>query len=123
MDLMDFSGLPYPGMTPDLRVLTILSKYAGLRHHSRSVSRGHARYSHARRADSLAEDTDLSYIQQLANDAGYVFYIEPGPAPGTNTAYWGPQVRIGIPQPALNVNMDTWTNVESLNFRYQPQRR
>ena len=28
MDLMDFSGLPYPGMTPDLRVLTILAKYA-----------------------------------------------------------------------------------------------
>ena len=28
MDLEDFSGIPYPGMTPDLRVLTILGKYA-----------------------------------------------------------------------------------------------
>ena len=36
-------------------------------------------------------------------------------------AYWGPQVRVGNPQTALNVNMDAWTNVESLNFRYQPQ--
>jgi hypothetical protein len=38
-----------------------------------------------------------------------------------NQAYWGPQVRFGMPQPSLNVNMDAWTNVESLNFRYQPQ--
>ncbi len=25
------------------------------------------------------------------------------------------------PQPALNVNLDAWTNVESLSFRYEPQ--
>ena len=36
-------------------------------------------------------------------------------------AYWGPQMRLGLPQTALNVNLDTWTNVESLNFRYEPQ--
>ncbi|HEX3359153.1 MAG TPA: hypothetical protein VHS31_19395, partial [Tepidisphaeraceae bacterium] len=41
--------------------------------------------------------------------------------PGTSIAYWGPEVRIGIPQPALNVNLDAWTNVESLSFRYAPQ--
>ncbi len=28
MDLIDFTGLPYPGMSPDIRVLTILAKYA-----------------------------------------------------------------------------------------------
>jgi hypothetical protein len=38
-----------------------------------------------------------------------------------STAYWGPQIKIGIPQPALNTNLDSWTNVESLNFRYEPQ--
>jgi hypothetical protein len=62
--------------------------------------------------------TDLHYIQALAEDAGYVFYIDPGPAPGMNIAYWGPEIRIGIPQPALNVNMDAETNVESLSFTY-----
>jgi hypothetical protein len=67
------------------------------------------------------KQTDLAYIQQLAKEVGYVFYISPGPLPGMNQAYWGPQVRIGIPQPSLNVNMDSWTNVESLSFRYQPQ--
>jgi hypothetical protein len=62
--------------------------------------------------------TDLKYIQALAEDAGYVFYIDPGPVPGTNVAYWGPEIRIGIPQPALNVNMDAETNVESMSFTY-----
>lgn len=62
--------------------------------------------------------TDLNYIKALAHEAGYVFYIDPGPAPGANIAYWGPEIRIGIPQPALNVNMDADTNVESLSFTY-----
>jgi hypothetical protein len=50
-----------------------------------------------------------------------VFYITPGPFPGSSQAYWGPQVRLGMPQQCLNVNMDAWTNVESINFRYEPQ--
>jgi len=65
--------------------------------------------------------TDLAYIRQLAHEAGYVFYLDPGPVPGVSTAYWGPQIKIGAPQPALNVNLDSWTNVESLSFRYEPQ--
>jgi hypothetical protein len=60
--------------------------------------------------------TDLEYVSGMASDCGYVFYIEPGPAPGANLAYWGPDIRIPIPQPALNVNMDAHTNVESLSF-------
>jgi hypothetical protein len=60
--------------------------------------------------------TDLAYIKKLTQDTGYVFYIEPGPAPGVNLAYFGPDIRIPIPQPALNVNMDANTNVESLSF-------
>jgi len=67
------------------------------------------------------QGTDLAYVKSLAEEAGYVFYLDPGPVPGISTAYWGPQVKFGVPQPALNVNMDTWTNVESLTFRYQPQ--
>jgi hypothetical protein len=64
----------------------------------------------------VQSDTDLNYIRQLAAEAGYVFYIEPGPVPGANIAYWGPEIRIGIPQPALSINMDAETNVESLSF-------
>ena len=31
-----------------------------------------------------------------------------------NTAYWGPEIKVGIPQPALNTDMAAHTNVESL---------
>jgi hypothetical protein len=62
--------------------------------------------------------TDLDYLQQLAEDVGYVFYLEPGPAPGTNIAYFGPEIKVGVPQPALNIDMDAHTNVESLSFNF-----
>jgi hypothetical protein len=62
--------------------------------------------------------TDLQYLQQLADEAGYVFYVETGPVPGTNIAYFGPEIKVGVPQPALNVDMDAHTNVESLSFRF-----
>jgi hypothetical protein len=60
--------------------------------------------------------TDLAYIKFLAGRTGYVFYVEPGPLPRQSIAYFGPDIRIPVPQPALNVNMDAATNVESLSF-------
>jgi hypothetical protein len=66
----------------------------------------------------IQDGTDLGYIQELAQLFGYVFYVTPGPVPLTNTAYWGPPVRVGVPQPALSVNLGPNTNVESLTFEY-----
>jgi hypothetical protein len=60
--------------------------------------------------------TDRAFIQRLAQQCGYVFYVEPGPLPMQSIAYFGPDIRIPVPQPALNVNMDAHTNVESLSF-------
>jgi hypothetical protein len=65
----------------------------------------------------VQQDTDLGYLKTMAQRFGYVFYIKPGPVPGMNTAYWGPPERIGLPQPALSVNMSNQTNVESLTFK------
>ena len=62
--------------------------------------------------------TGLTYINDLASKVGYVFYLDPGPAPGANVAYWGPQIKVGTPQRALNINMDAHTNVESLTFTF-----
>ena len=42
--------------------------------------------------------------------------------PGTSTAYWGPQIKIGPVQPALNVDMDAYTNVESLHFTFDQEK-
>jgi len=60
--------------------------------------------------------TDRAFIQRLAQQCGYVFYVEPGPLPMQSIAYFGPDIRIPIPQPALNVNMDALSNVESISF-------
>ncbi|MCS6303127.1 MAG: hypothetical protein H8K07_05620 [Nitrospira sp.] len=61
-------------------------------------------------------DTDLQHIRSLASQNGYVFYIEPGPLPAQSIAYFGPDIRVPLPQAALSVNMDAHTNVESLSF-------
>jgi hypothetical protein len=66
----------------------------------------------------VQQGTDLEYIKQMAGRFGYVFYIEPGPAPFTNKAYWGPPVRNALPQRALSVNVGPQTNVDSINFTY-----
>ncbi|MGO9237002.1 MAG: hypothetical protein ACLP4V_24120 [Methylocella sp.] len=121
MDLVDFSGLPYPGMSPDVRVLTILGKYAAFGIVPEVVPVPAPDIQVPVEKTPAQKKTDLAYIQQLAQEAGYVFYVTPGPLPGMNQAYWGPQVRVGVPQAALNVNLDSWTNVESLSFQYQPQ--
>jgi hypothetical protein len=64
------------------------------------------------------DDTDLKYLQTLAERYGYVFYIRPGPVPGFNTAYWGPPIRLGLPARALSVHMGHETNIENLDFQY-----
>jgi hypothetical protein len=66
----------------------------------------------------VQQGTDLKYLEKMAERHAYVFYITPGPVPLTNTAYWGPPVRVGIPQPALSVNMGPQTNVDSINFQH-----
>jgi len=121
MDLIDFSGLPYPGMSPDVRALTILAKYAMFGVAPEVIPVPAPDIPIPLLQTPAQKDTDFKYLQRLANDVGYVFYLVPGPLPGMSQAYWGPQVRAGMPQTALNVNLDTWTNVESLNFRYEPQ--
>lgn len=61
--------------------------------------------------------SDLEHLQKMAGRyQGYVFHVTPGPVPGTNKAYWGPDLRIGIPQPALTVDMGSDSNIETINF-------
>lgn len=62
-------------------------------------------------------ESDRKFIERLANRNGFVFYIEPLTF-GVNTAYWGPENRLGIPQPALTTNMGSHTNVTSLDFSH-----
>lgn len=120
MDMLDFSGLPYPAMPIEARVALICAKYAlfGLIPLIIPILFPDVPIP----VDKIPshKGTDLQYIQQLAEEAGYIFYIEPGPVPGTNIAYFGPEIKVGVPQPALNVDMDALTNVENLSFTFDP---
>ncbi|MET0309930.1 MAG: hypothetical protein ABW023_14585 [Sphingomonas sp.] len=66
--------------------------------------------------DTQTNMTDRAYIRQIAERCGYVFFVRPGPLPLQSIAYFGPDVNLPIPQPALTINMDANTNVESLSF-------
>jgi hypothetical protein len=122
MDLTDLTGfVQYPGMTPDQRVELIIGRYGMFGLVPEVVPVPSADVPVPVERIPVHQGTDLAYVNKLADDAGYVFYLVPGPVPGASQAYFGPQVRIGLPQPALAVNLDSWTNVESLTFRYQPQ--
>lgn len=61
--------------------------------------------------------TDLAYLEELAARFAYVFHLEPGPLPTLTQAYWGPPKRIGLPQPALSVNLGSDTNVTTIDFK------
>lgn len=66
----------------------------------------------------VQQATDLEYLNAMAERFAYVFYVIPGPAPLTNTAYWGPPIRVGIPQRALSANMGPQTNINSIGFQH-----
>jgi hypothetical protein len=45
-----------------------------------------------------------------------------GPVPGTSIAYFGPQIKVGIPQKALNINMDAQTNCDQVSFAFHTEK-
>jgi len=118
MDFVEFTGIPYPAMPAEARVALIIAKYAVFGMIPLIIPSLFTDIPIPIQSIPVHKGTDLSYIKQLAEDAGYIFYVEPGPAPGTNIAYWGPEIKVGIPQPALNTNMDAHTNIDSLNFSF-----
>ena len=62
-------------------------------------------------------ETDLRFIQRLAERNGFVFYIEPLTF-GVNTAYWGAENRLGLPQSALTLGPGPAANLKSLRFTH-----
>jgi hypothetical protein len=116
LDVVQMPFNRYPAMPDNAQVMLILAKYVAFGLVPLVMPPNFLRVPLPMLEVPVQYGTDLSYIQMLAEANGYVFYIEPGPAPMTNLAYWGPDIRIPIPQPALNVNMDAHTNVDSLSF-------
>jgi hypothetical protein len=123
MDYIDFSGVPYPGMAPEARVLVILAKYAVFGILPLVVPSVLIDLPIPTDRIPMQKGKDLCYIRALAEEVGYVFYVEAGPEPGQSIAYWGPEIKVGIPQKALSINMDFDTNIESVSCAFQSQGR
>lgn len=119
MDQSTWSGFPFPACPREARIALILAKYALFGVLPAIIPSILFDISLPIQSIPAQQGTDLQYIRQLAEEVGYVFYIAAGPVAGTNTAYWGPQVKIGPVQRALSGDMDAYTNVESLNFSFE----
>jgi hypothetical protein len=118
MDFIELNGMPFPAMSPAIRVLTILAKYAAFGIVPMVIPSVVEDLPIPIERIPTQQGSDLAYVSRLAHEVGYVFYIDPLPIPGTARAYWGPEIKIGEPQPALNTNMDVFTNVDSLSFNF-----
>jgi hypothetical protein len=116
--LMDVTEMcvPYPAMTEVARINLILSKYAVFGVTPAVIPPPVISVDSPTTRFDTQDGTDRAYIKSLAAQSGYAFYVEPGLLPGQNIAYFGPDIRIPVPQPALSVNSDWNTNVESLSF-------
>jgi hypothetical protein len=120
MEYFDLSGIPYPAMPREARVALVVAKYAPLGIIPLVIPSLLIDVPLPIERIPRQKGNDLGYVQKLADDVGYTFYMDPGPSPGRSFAYWGPEIKVGVPQAALNVDMDSFTNVETLQFAFKP---
>src|SRR5205085_2762954 len=110
MDIVEMPFMRYPCQPEIARFYVIMSKYLAFGIMPILIPPIPPEVTVFTREIPTHKGTDLAYMRRMASDAGYVFYVEPGPTPGQSIAYFGPDVRIPVPQPALNINMDAHTN-------------
>lgn len=115
MDIIELR-MPYPAMPDAARVAAVLARYTAFGIVPLVVPPPVINAEMPTERFDSQTGTDRAYLRDLAQQSGYVFFVEPGPVPAQSVGYFGPDYRLPIPQPALNVNMDAATNVESLNF-------
>jgi hypothetical protein len=122
MDQSNWSGFPFPACPAEARVAIILAKYALFGIIPLIIPSVLIDVPLPTDTIPSQKGTDLAYVRYLAEQVGYVFYIAPGPVAGLNKAYWGPQIKVGAPQPALSVDMDAYTNVEAMQFSFNQEK-
>ena len=122
MDQSDWSGFPFPACPPEARVALLVAKYSMFGIIPLIIPSVMIYIPLPIDSIPSQQGTDLQYIRYLAEQVGYVFYIDPGPQPGMSKAYWGPQIKVGPVQPALSADMDAYTNVEGLHFSFDQEK-
>lgn len=116
MDLVELV-IPYPALPEIAKVYSIIGRYAFLGITPVAIPPIASLIRNPTEGwESQPKMTDRAYLKYLADRYGYVFFVQPGPLPGQSIAYFGPDVNAPVPQPALSVNLDAASNVESLSF-------
>jgi hypothetical protein len=120
MDFIDLTGIPYPALPEFVIVEAILAKYLVLGVTPLALPASIPNIQNPLDNFIKQQGTDYHFVTTLAKNTGAVFYLDPGPQPGKSMAYWGPDLSklFGGPQPALSINMDASTNIDSLSFSY-----
>jgi hypothetical protein len=120
MDFIDLTGIPYPAMPMFTVVELILAKYLVLGVVPVAIPPLLALIQNPIERFLKQDGTDYRYINTLAGKVGAVFYLDFGPSPGQSMAYWGPDLTkmFGGTQPALSINFDGNSNLDSLSFSY-----
>jgi hypothetical protein len=116
MDIVEMNFMRYPAMPEMARIYVIMAKYAAFGIVPVLLPPIPPDLPIPTNKIPTHRGTDLYYMRWMARKCGYTFYVEPGPLPGQSIAYFGPDVRIPVPQPALSINMDAHTNVEQMTF-------
>ncbi|MFY9720118.1 MAG: hypothetical protein WAK16_10785 [Candidatus Cybelea sp.] len=120
MDFIDLTGIPYPAMPMFVIVELILAKYLVLGVVPVAIPPLLALIQNPIARYMKQDGTDYQYVTTLASQVGAVFYLDPGPTPGKSLAYWGPDLTtmFGGTQPAMSINFDATTTLDSLSFSY-----
>ncbi len=121
LDYIAFNEILYPAAPDFVRVGLILLKYAFLGIIPKVIPSVLLDIPLPTERIPRQQGKDLAYIKMLAEKVGYVFMMQPGDAVGTSYAYWGPEIRLGEPQRALNFDMDAHKNLQSLSGSYNGQ--
>jgi hypothetical protein len=120
MDFLDLTGIPYPALPKFVIVEIILAKYAVLGVLPLAIPASIPNFANPLDHFIKQVGTDYSFVSSMAREEGAVFYLDPGPQLGMSMAYWGPDLSkmFGGMQPALSINFDGSSNIDSLSFSY-----
>src|SRR5208337_1348788 len=120
MDFIDLTGIPYPALPEFVIVEAILAKYAVLGVIPLALPASIPTFENPLERFIKQVGSDYHFVSTLARNTGAVFYLDPGPKPGKSLAYWGPDIAalFAGTQPALSINLDASTNIDSLSFSY-----
>jgi hypothetical protein len=122
MDLIDVER-PFAATTVDTRVQVLLAAYAAfgivplvVPPPLPSTPIPTERIAHQR-------GTDYGYIRSLADAVGFRFTLDPGPAPASSVAYWGPEPRADRSRPALSIDFGRSAGIEALQLSFDANQR